>query len=290
MNIYKYEAFLKIVEMGSLKKAAEAMGYTQPGLSHILNSLEADLNAKLLIRDRSGISLSSVGQELLPYIGTICEDEQRLREKMREISELNAGIIKLGVFPSMATHVIPEVLALFLEKNPNFNVQLYPGKYGEIEDWVRQGKVNMGFVIEPSGKSLKLRPLKEDKIMVVMPRGHPLETFDAVPQEILLKYPFILYGSGCLEDYKHVEVFEQLRANAKYTGSDDNTIFSMVESRLGISLAPELVLKRIAYDIVWRELDPPAYRTIVVIVRADTKIPASIKRFCDQISYILDSK
>ena len=290
MNIYKYEAFLKIVEMGSLKKAAEAMGYTQPGLSHILNSLEADLNAKLLIRDRSGVSLSSVGQELLPYIGTICEDEKRLREKMREISELNAGIIKLGVFPSMATHVIPEVLALFLDKNPNFNVQLYPGRYGEIEDWVRQGKVNMGFVIEPSGERLRLRPLKEDAIMVVMPRGHPLETFDAVPQEILLKYPFILYGSGCLEDYKHVEVFERLRASAKYIGGDDSAIFSMVENRLGLSLAPELVLKRVPYDIVWRELDPPAYRTIVAIVRADTKIPASIKHFCDQISYMLDSK
>lgn len=71
MNIQKYEAFLKTVEMGSLTKTAEALGYTQSGISHILNSLEKEWKLPLLSRDCSGVRITSDGLQLLPLVRNI---------------------------------------------------------------------------------------------------------------------------------------------------------------------------------------------------------------------------
>lgn len=85
MSIYKYDAFLKTIEFGSITKAAEELGYTQPGLSHVLSSLETDLGVKNLFRDRSGVYLNQTGEDLIPYIRTVCEAENQLRKKISEI-------------------------------------------------------------------------------------------------------------------------------------------------------------------------------------------------------------
>ena len=72
MSIQKYEAFLKIVETGSLTKAATALGYTQSGISHMLSALEKEWNITLLSRDRAGVSVTAEGLQLLPFVQNIC--------------------------------------------------------------------------------------------------------------------------------------------------------------------------------------------------------------------------
>ena len=67
MNILKYMAFLKTVETGSFTKAAEALNYSQSGVSRMIGDLEKEWHITLLERDRSGIRLTSDGSRLLPY-------------------------------------------------------------------------------------------------------------------------------------------------------------------------------------------------------------------------------
>ena len=71
MSLQKYEAFIKTVELGSLTKAAETLGYTQSGVSHMIQSLEDEVGTKLMHRDRSGIRMTSDGEQLLPYFTDI---------------------------------------------------------------------------------------------------------------------------------------------------------------------------------------------------------------------------
>lgn len=54
MSLIKYEVFLKVVELGSLTRAAEVLGFTQSGISHTLSSLEHEFGFPLLVRSRSG--------------------------------------------------------------------------------------------------------------------------------------------------------------------------------------------------------------------------------------------
>lgn len=290
MSIYKYDAFLKTIEFGSITKAAEELGYTQPGLSHVLSSLETDLGVKILFRDRSGVYLNQTGEALIPYIRTVCEAENQLRKKISEIQNESFGCVKLGVFTSVATHVIPDILIALAERNPNVAIQLFHGTYEEIEEWIRQGKVDTGFILDPPRLPLKTYPIKNDRTMVIMPHGHPLEFSDVVEQKELLNYPYILYGGGNWEDHKRVEVFDQLKKNAKYTVNDDNAVFAMVEKGLGIALVPELVLKKTSYCIAKRELFPPAYRTIALAVREEDNLSPFVKQFINHIIYANSTK
>ena len=66
MNIRKYEAFVRAVELGSLSKAAEELGYTQSGISHMMQSLEEEVGFPLLVRTSAGIQPNHEGELLLP--------------------------------------------------------------------------------------------------------------------------------------------------------------------------------------------------------------------------------
>ena len=102
MSIQKYEAFIKTVEMGGLTKAAEALGYTQSGISHMIQSLEDEVGASSMHRDRAGIRMTSVGEQLLPYFTEVCASERKLEGKIRDILNLESGLsasVHLQVFP-----------------------------------------------------------------------------------------------------------------------------------------------------------------------------------------------
>lgn len=68
IDVNRYLALHKIVELGSFTRAAEALGYTQSAMSQMIASLEDELSIKLLIRSRIGARLTREGAELYPYV------------------------------------------------------------------------------------------------------------------------------------------------------------------------------------------------------------------------------
>ncbi len=85
MKQIKYLALLYTVELGSLTKAGEALGYTQSGISHMINSLESEYGLQLLYRDRAGVQLTSAGQVLLPYFKAVCNSQWELDMILAEL-------------------------------------------------------------------------------------------------------------------------------------------------------------------------------------------------------------
>ncbi|MBF1150623.1 MAG: LysR family transcriptional regulator, partial [[Eubacterium] sulci] len=85
MSISQYQAFLKTIELGNLTRAAEDLGYTQSGITHLLNSLESDCNLKLLVREKSGAYATADGEELMPYFEEICQSYDNLYRKLNDI-------------------------------------------------------------------------------------------------------------------------------------------------------------------------------------------------------------
>ena len=67
-NVQKYMAFIKTVELGSFTKAAEILNYSQSGISRMISDLEKEWNVSLLERGRAGVSLTSDGLRILPYV------------------------------------------------------------------------------------------------------------------------------------------------------------------------------------------------------------------------------
>ena len=80
MDTKKYEAFEKTVELQSLTKAAQELGLTQSGVSHMLSAIEAELQLPLLKRTRTGARLTPEGEQMMPYIHEIVRQERLLRQ------------------------------------------------------------------------------------------------------------------------------------------------------------------------------------------------------------------
>lgn len=104
MNIQKYMAFVKTVEFGSFSKAAEVLSYSQSGVSRMISDLEQEWNITLLERGKNGVHLTSDGLRLLPRARQLCNEFKKLEMEVSELRGMQAGLIRIGIFSSTATH------------------------------------------------------------------------------------------------------------------------------------------------------------------------------------------
>lgn len=285
MNIQKYMAFVKIVEYGSFTKAAEMLSYSQSGISRMINDLEKEWNISLMERGRSGVSLTSDGLKLLPYAKSVCEDYEKLQMQVDELNGLQSGLIRIGTFSSVATHWLPSIIKEFQKDYPNIDYELLLGDYTEIEEWILEGRVDCGFLRLPASTDLETIFLEQDKLLAIIPENHPLAGCDLFPVSKLCSEPFMLLEKGAKAEI--AEIFEKnhLKPKVHFTTWDDYAIMSMVESGLGISILPELILKRAPYHIAAKELDVPAYRNIGLALKSMKSASIAVKRFIDYIQY-----
>ena len=261
-SIQKYLAFVKTVECGSFTRAAGVLNYSQSGISRMIGDLEREWQVTLLERGKSGVRLTSEGTRLLPYAKRVCSEYEKLQAEVDEINGLKSGLIRIGTFSSVATHWLPNIIREFQKEYPGIDYELILGDYTEIETWIEEGRVDCGFLRLPARKELESVFLEQDRLLVVMPEGHPLAALEKIPVSALCGEPFMLLEKGAKAEVS--EIFERngFTPRVHFTTWDDYAIMSMVESGLGISILPELILKRIPYRVVARELEIPAYRNI----------------------------
>lgn len=285
MNIQKYMAFVKTVECGSFTKAAEILNYSQSGVSRMINDLEKEWEIVLLERGKSGVKLTGDGMKLLPRAKSVCAEYEKLQIEVDELNGLQSGLIRIGTFSSVATHWLPKIIKEFQKAYPNIDYELLLGDYSEIEEWIFDGRVDFGFLRLPTHSEFETNFLEQDKLLAVLPEDHPLSQLEKVPISALCDEPFILLEKGSKADI--TEIFESCNLEPKvhFTTWDDYAIMSMVESGLGISVLPELILKRIPYKIVLKELDVPAYRKIGIAMRSKKSSSLAVKRFLDYIQF-----
>ena len=142
----RYLALQKVVELGSFSKAAEALGYTQSAMSQMIASLEDELSIKLLNRARTGIKLTIEGAELYPYLERTIYQYIASQEKAKEIRGLETGVIRMGTLASISAHWLPSLLKEFQEKYPGMEFVIHQGDYTSIQEWIKTGAVDFGFV------------------------------------------------------------------------------------------------------------------------------------------------
>lgn len=137
MSIVKYETLLKVTETGNITKAAEQLGYTQPAVSQMLTGLEQELGLTLLNRNKGGVTLTSAGEKLLPYLREAVNWDRKVHEIAADINGIKAGFLRIGVLHSISVHYLPQKLREFGERYPHINFELIQGNYDHIEKWKR---------------------------------------------------------------------------------------------------------------------------------------------------------
>lgn len=264
MSLKKYEAFVKTVELGGLTKAADALGYTQSGMSHMLGALEEELGFPLLVRSRRGVKLTPGGEQLLPKMQEILARKKEIDAMAQRIAGDGVGTVRVGAFTSVAVNWLPGILKEFRRTHPNVEIKMLNGDYHDVELWLQRGDIDLGFIALPGPAGMPCIELKEDPLMVILPADHPLAGYDTIPAELAAGEPIISLLETSSQDVTRALGAAGVKPDIRYVTKDDYAIIAMVRAGLGISIMPELLLVDHAGDVVVRPLTPSASRTIAL--------------------------
>lgn len=279
MNSVKYTAYLKTIELHSLTKAAELLGYTQPGISHMISSLERELGFPLLIRAKDGVYPTDEGNQLLYYMRQIVKNETMLHELANQILGIETGSLSVGVFSSTSTKWIPSLLHKFTILHPNINVNIIEGTTIELEHLFSENRLDLALMSDPAPEGFEFIPLRQDPILAVVPENHPLAACTEIDPRDLVKYSFIVPQEGADEDIWRALTPEKLTPVIRYRIKGDATILSMVANGLGVTLFPELAIMLTSQKIVTRPLTTGCTRTLGIVIRSSKYASPAVKEF-----------
>lgn len=141
------------------------------------------------------------------------------------------------------------------------------------------------FLRLPANPNLEVTFLEQDNMLVILPEGHYLADKEKISVADLCREPFLMLKRGDISEIPDIFSRSELKPDVCFTTWDDYAIMSMVEKGLGISILPQLILKRIPYRIVTKELDKPIYRKIGIGVRNKKSMSLAAEMFMDYLIY-----
>lgn len=281
--ISKYGIFCEVVKHKSFTKAAEAIGYTQSGVSQIVKNLEKELGTVLIDRSASNFLLTIDGYAYLPYISGIYNSELSLQNRRSELLGMYNSVIRIGTFSSVSRTFLPIILRSFKMSHPDVHFVLKQGTYNDIEKWIEEGEVDFGFLIGEMETKLEVRPLLIDSMVAVLPGDHPLCKKNTVSLNDIAEDPMILIDEG--EFSLPMEIFRKsgIEPKIEYTVYDDYSVIAMVKQKLAISMMYELVLEGFEDGLVLKPLEEEVSRTISVAWKNKQTIPYAARKLVNAI-------
>ncbi len=283
MSISKFETLAKVCELGSLTKAAEVLGCTQSAVSHTINSLEEQFGFAILTRSRAGVKLTDDGQRIMPSVRGILNYYEQLNQTVSAIRGLDFGTVRIGAFTSVAVHWLPGVIKEFQRDYPNVDIKLLNGDYHDVEKWLTEGSVDLGFVNLPTNLNCECIALMEDKLLAILPPDHKFASYPKFPLVECETEAFITLLETSNHDANKALSAAGIKPNIKFSTKDDYAIIAMVEQGLGISIMPELLLRGRHDNVAVKELVPPSKRTIGLAIGETSRQSPATRKFADYI-------
>ncbi len=287
MDTKKLDIFLKVVEIGSLKKAAEDLNYTQSGLLYLMNSLEGEMKVSLLRRSPKGVSLSPEGEQLLPYIKSVVYYGRALAQEAAKIQERTSRKIRLATYPIYARYYLADVVKKFLEDHPEESISINVGMEKELHEWLENGEVDLAVGESGEQHGEHWIPLMQDELYAAVPHEFHVSLTDERFTLEQLGMHKILYSG-----YLPVELTDKLLEYSEGEGIplqiemkslDGSALLAMVERGMGIAFLSGLYRFECPLSVEMYPLDPPVYRTLGVLVRNGARPSGSVAKF---ISYL----
>lgn len=262
MDDKKLRAFLTVIRTGSLNKAAEEIGYTQPGLTQMMNSLEKETGCKLLQRSNKGIILTPEGQLLLPHMQQAADALSRLEDEILRVRKGNQKPLRIGVYASISRTWLPRLLQGFRELHPDTPIEIVVGGR-DLAQRLQDNSIDIAFADEQLAAGFDWTPIQDAPLVAVVPLDHPEQ--GPVRLESLLGGTFITAPEQYVETIIAPDTGTR---RFKIDAADDASIISMVETGLGVSVLCTLSLQGYAHRVRTLPLQPPMHCRFGLLVKS----------------------
>lgn len=279
MDLNNIQVFLTVAEEGSFRRAAERLGYTQAGISYIINNLEEETGLTLFVRDRSGVHLSPEGQHLLPQVRQLDMDNRVLSQTVNELKGLENGTLRVVTFESVSIHWLPGILAEFTRDFPGINIELISEEDNHIvEQMVLTGAVDCGFFLTGVKAPIDVFKLHEEPILAVVGPNHEMANAKYFPVSRLGEFPYIEMKYDSHTGIKHIFERHNVQPNTAFSIDNDFAALAMASKGLGFCVFPEMLLQSLSLDLRFLKFDERETRVLSIGTRSvDTASTACLK-------------
>lgn len=276
MTLLTYQVFQTAAKIGSFQKAADILGLTPSAISHAISSMENELGFPVLTRSKSGVTLTNYGEQLLPYVNAVLNSDESLQQAVAELNGLKRGKVKIGVFSSVCTNWLPDILRSFQKQYAEITVEVFQGTYDDVYDWLKNGVADLGFLSVSSAKDIPIEPMYKDPLLCVLPKGTRRDsTKPYIDIEEMRAHQFVTQRECTDADIQNFLKENSLRIESNYHVVDDLSTIALVEKGFGICLMPELVMRDIPYEVDCWPVYPEAARIIgIAALRPESMAPA----------------
>jgi DNA-binding transcriptional LysR family regulator len=281
LSLRQLLSFLAVADAGSFHGAADALDYAQSAVSQHVMGLEAALGVRLFDRGRGRrtVELTEAGRLLLRHVETIADRLQAARADLLAYAAGETGTVRVGVYQSVGTRILPAIISRFSQAWPGVEVRLMEAASDEgLMDMVEPGRLDLTFGVLPMPEGpFDGVELLRDPFVLVAAKGSPLAGLtEPPPIEVIGEQRLI--GFRSCRSTKWVET--QLRAagtepNFVFRSEDNGTVQAMAGAGLGCALVPRLAVDESDPTVSVIPTDLPPRRIALMWHRDRYRSPAS---------------
>ena len=187
MDLKQLEYFVRVAELGSFTRAAQALNIAQPALSRQVRLLEVELRQNLLVRNGRGATPTQAGQLLLEHGRGILHQVERAREELGRVRSGLSGRVALGLPPSVARMLTVPLTRAFRQRMPEAQLSISEGLSTAMQENLQNGRLDIAVLYNPNQvPGIEHTPLVQEELLLVQPRPPGLQE-DPPPPPISLQ-------------------------------------------------------------------------------------------------------
>ena len=281
LSLRQLLSFRAVADEGTFHGAADSLDYTQSAVSQHVMALEAALGVRLFDRSRGRrtVELTEAGALLLKHVVTITDRLQAARADLLAYAAGETGMLRVGVYQSVGTRILPAIIGRFGEAWPNVEVRLSEANSDQGPlDLISSGALDLAFGVLPIPDGpFEAVELLSDPFVLVTASGSPLAGTLGTPTIQLIGAQRLIGFRSC-RSTRWVE--EHLRAqgeepNFVFRSEDNGTVQAMAGAGLGTALVPLLAVDVSDPSIVVLPTDLPPRRIALLWHRDRYRSPAA---------------
>jgi molybdate transport repressor ModE-like protein len=284
MDLTDLDLFARIAEAGSITHGARRAHLSLPSASARVAAMERAMGTALLERDRRGVTLTPAGALLLRHARTILEDVERMQGDLSRYADGLGATVRVLANPAAIAGFLAGELSAFLADEPAVSLDLHERPSHLIVRAVAEGRADIGVVADTVAiGELEYVAVRDDRLVLVAPPGHPLAAIGPVSFSRCLDQPFVGLGEGSA-------LWEHLEGRAHPLGQRPRyrirlpsleLVCRYVAAGIGVSVLPERAVARWApeFPVAVVELsDDWANRRLLVCHNRAAKLSAPAQR------------
>ncbi|MEG0483435.1 LysR family transcriptional regulator [Acinetobacter sp. P8-3-8] len=248
MNLAAFEAFVKVMETGSISMAAEHLFITQPAVTKRIHSLEEYFGVKLFESAGRGVQATHAAHSLLPKVKNWLNELGDIHHTLSHEQGEVRGKLKIGTSHHIGLHHLPQHLKLYVQHFPEVKLDVHFVDSEQAHEQVLAGDLELAFLtLPPQGDDrLSYITIWDDPLVFVVAPFHPLAQKTNLKLEDLIEYPSLLPAAQTYTSQITLAEFEKQGLKPKITMSNNplESIRMLVSIGLGWSVLPKTLLNQ----------------------------------------------